>query len=212
MTDLLARFLTLLPVWASTGIIAGLGAWFGSYLKKKGENYASKEDFTALLDQLKQTTEATKAIEQRIEHQFSHKTRVWEMKQEAFYEVLQTLNDMDEILLTFSSIVTNQKNKTFLPDVVTEAKLDVATDWKNANRAYSAARTKALVVCSGKATEAMRTAQTELQAIYMELKKGNDTYLDVGVHKSMMQAFARVIKSIRDELDVHEHAVYSNSL
>lgn len=40
---------------------AALGAGFGSYLKRKGENYATKEDFVELLRQVQETTKATEA-------------------------------------------------------------------------------------------------------------------------------------------------------
>ncbi|MDX5367102.1 MAG: hypothetical protein LPK88_11720, partial [Alphaproteobacteria bacterium] len=34
--------------WLGTGIAGGLGAWFGAYLSKKGENLATKEDISAI--------------------------------------------------------------------------------------------------------------------------------------------------------------------
>ena len=40
---------------------AGIGAAIGSYLKRKGENYATKEDSAELLRQVRETTEATEA-------------------------------------------------------------------------------------------------------------------------------------------------------
>jgi hypothetical protein len=43
-------------------VFAGAGAYLGSYLKRKGENLATKEDFDELLRQLKLTTEATEQI------------------------------------------------------------------------------------------------------------------------------------------------------
>ena len=41
---------------------AALGAGFGSYLKRKGENYATKEDFADLLGQVRATTKATEEM------------------------------------------------------------------------------------------------------------------------------------------------------
>ena len=45
--------------WGFVGLTAGLGAYFGSYLKAKGQNVASREDFEDLKRQtaaLAQTT------------------------------------------------------------------------------------------------------------------------------------------------------------
>jgi uncharacterized membrane-anchored protein YhcB (DUF1043 family) len=43
-------------------LIVLLGSYIGAYLKRKGENFATKEDFNQLLDQVKRTTEETEKI------------------------------------------------------------------------------------------------------------------------------------------------------
>lgn len=43
-------------------LMALAGSFVGAYLKKKAENYASKEDFNNLLEQVKKTSEATEKI------------------------------------------------------------------------------------------------------------------------------------------------------
>jgi len=45
---------------------ACLGAYFSAYLKRKGENYATKEDFAEILHQLKDTTTLTESIKSDI--------------------------------------------------------------------------------------------------------------------------------------------------
>jgi hypothetical protein len=52
--------------WLVTLICAAAGAYLGSYLKKKGENLATKEDIAEL-------TRATKEIEAKISHHQAHK-------------------------------------------------------------------------------------------------------------------------------------------
>lgn len=47
-------------------VIAGLGAYLGSYLKKKGENLATHEDIDKLVKQVSVVTIATKQIEATI--------------------------------------------------------------------------------------------------------------------------------------------------
>ena len=37
-------------------LIAGLGVWFGSFLKTKGQNFATKQDFDELQKQLSANT------------------------------------------------------------------------------------------------------------------------------------------------------------
>ena len=47
-------------------VSAGVGAYLGSYLKKKGENLATHEDIEIVLDQVRKVTQTTKEIEAKI--------------------------------------------------------------------------------------------------------------------------------------------------
>ncbi|WP_309728131.1 hypothetical protein [Chamaesiphon sp. OTE_75_metabat_556] len=47
-------------------LIAMLSAYLGAYLKKKGETYATREDFYMVLDQVKKTNRATEEIKTAI--------------------------------------------------------------------------------------------------------------------------------------------------
>jgi hypothetical protein len=49
-------------------IVAFIGSYLGSYLKKKGENFATKEDFNEILNQLKTQVTATEQIKSKISH------------------------------------------------------------------------------------------------------------------------------------------------
>jgi hypothetical protein len=47
---------------------AGTGAFFGAYFRKKGEHFATKEDFDELLEQQKEQTRITEEIRGEILH------------------------------------------------------------------------------------------------------------------------------------------------
>lgn len=51
-----------------TAICAAGAAYLGSYLRERGKNYATKQDFDGLLDQVRKTTEATSQIKSQIDH------------------------------------------------------------------------------------------------------------------------------------------------
>lgn len=57
-----------MEVWAiiGSGLVGALGAFFGAYLKRKGEHYATKEDFDEVVRQLKATTAASSDVSERI--------------------------------------------------------------------------------------------------------------------------------------------------
>jgi hypothetical protein len=80
--------------------VGGLvGNFLGSYLKKRGENLATKEDFNDLLRQAKESTQAT----EEIRHELSKITWVdqkrWDLKREIYSEILLCLNKIDHILI-----------------------------------------------------------------------------------------------------------------
>jgi len=50
----------------STAVAAGLAAWFGSFLKTKGQNFATKQDFDELLKQQRATAEAVETIKSDV--------------------------------------------------------------------------------------------------------------------------------------------------
>jgi hypothetical protein len=49
-----------------TVLIGGLGIWFGSFLKTKGQNFATKQDFNELQKQLKANTELVETIKAEV--------------------------------------------------------------------------------------------------------------------------------------------------
>lgn len=66
-----------------TAIVAGVGAYFGSYLKKKGENLATHEDIDKLVVQVSAVTTTTKEIEATISNVTWKRERKYEWQLKA---------------------------------------------------------------------------------------------------------------------------------
>src|SRR5258708_5441631 len=77
---------------------AGGGAYFGSYLKKKGENLATHEDINRLVDQVSAVTKATKEIETKISNEVWERQTRWEVQKAAVLETLRDLASSDGLL------------------------------------------------------------------------------------------------------------------
>ncbi|MFC6644452.1 hypothetical protein ACFQBQ_02375 [Granulicella cerasi] len=93
--------LNFIPNWLQTLIAAGAGAFLASYLKRKGENIAVREELEELVKQVKATTEATKAIEARIGDEFWNKQRMWEMKRDALVESFSDVAAIDDAFMAY---------------------------------------------------------------------------------------------------------------
>jgi len=64
-----------------------IGTYIGSYLKKRGENYATKQD-------IKEITLITKNIESQISFSNWTKRRQWELKREVYTELIKNLYEL----------------------------------------------------------------------------------------------------------------------
>lgn len=92
-------------LWMLIAMLAGsvIGAFVGAYVKRKGENYATKEDFDVLLEQVKQTTSETEKIKDavlrtsRIEHDR------WKFKCDFYIKMVNTLSRLGRVCRTLTS-------------------------------------------------------------------------------------------------------------
>lgn len=134
--------------WLFTILSASGAAYCGAYLKKKGENVATREDLAALVEQVKQTTEATKAIEERISLEFSHKQRLWEMKKEALHDIVACSMDIDDSLRHLGAVNTTAEKNQHAKELIDEHRTKASLALWDALKAYSKAQAHARIICS----------------------------------------------------------------
>lgn len=78
--------------WGLTTLVSAfVGSYLAGYLKKKGENLATKED-------IRELTQVTKEIEAKIDDRVWNRQRQWEMKKEIFIEATRIVAKADETL------------------------------------------------------------------------------------------------------------------
>jgi len=68
-----------------------LGAFFASYMKKKGESFATREDFEKLLEQTKRTTKETELVKQELANHGWVSQQQWQLKERYYSEILENL-------------------------------------------------------------------------------------------------------------------------
>jgi len=72
-------------------VVAGASGYLGSYLNKKGENLATREDIDDLVKQVKAVTTATKEIEAKISNDVWDRQKHWELKREVLFEITKRI-------------------------------------------------------------------------------------------------------------------------
>jgi hypothetical protein len=78
----------------------GVGAYLGSYLRKKGENLATHEDIDKLVEQVSAVTKATKEIETKISSDVWDRQKQWELKREILFDATKRLSEIENKLLS----------------------------------------------------------------------------------------------------------------
>jgi hypothetical protein len=74
------------------------GAYFGAYLKRKGENLATHEDLDKLVAQVAAVTETTENIKAAISDDMWDRQKQWEMRRDIVFEVIRALGQLDNAL------------------------------------------------------------------------------------------------------------------
>ena len=86
-------------------VIVGLfiGSYLPGYMKKKGENLATKEDIADLISQTRLLAQATREIESRIEDQVWNKQRQWELKRDAVFAAVEAMSRAEDRMVAVAS-------------------------------------------------------------------------------------------------------------
>jgi hypothetical protein len=80
----------LVAVFALVG--AGVGAFGGAYLRKRGEDRATQENFTAIREQLKTTTRDTEEIKQQLSGRGWRSQQQWSAREQYYSKLLTHLH------------------------------------------------------------------------------------------------------------------------
>jgi hypothetical protein len=164
--DIIGRYA---GIGTTTLVASGVGAYVGSYLKKKGENLATHEDIDKLKDQVAAVTTTTKRIEAAISNEMWRRER----KAEAQLKTIDAVNT-----LTTDFLQRSIADQDYRPDVEWFSAFGVADAAVKAlfdDEAYKAF--KALEVLIGKpgigeiagAWEFAETRNTALKALYHQV-------------------------------------------
>jgi hypothetical protein len=145
-------------LYVSLPIISFVGGWLGSflssYLNKKGENLAMHEDIKLLVDQVKAVTEATKKIEATISHEFWNRERLWEMKRDAFLNLVKAQSAAVEALTSLGFAFHKSRQAVESDNLVAKQRqAEAMQNWLSADTAFDAARAQASLVCESSLVE-----------------------------------------------------------
>lgn len=100
LADLISREIGVASwAWIVILLIGSIfGAYFGSYLRKRAENLAMRDDVETILLQLRKTTEATEEIKQQISGDAWVVQRHWSSKEKYLIDLLSALSTIEFLM------------------------------------------------------------------------------------------------------------------
>lgn len=193
--------LQFFPDGAIVVVSSGVGAFIGAYLKKKGENYATKEDIQILVAQVAAVTETTKRIEGTITHEY----RRWEIRKEVLFELLEKYGLLDDAL---NRLVASVTASALTPKEQQESLSDPnekAVALMNVNREFMIVCMKARVTCTPELTNHVVRIGTVISqaaslATHGQFKEAQTRF------DEMRSGLKRLTDLISEELDSVTHA------
>jgi hypothetical protein len=178
------------------------GLYLKSYFNKKGENLATKKDFTELKAQTAELRQTTKEIEAKIDDQVWNRQRQWEMKRDILFDATKRLSDVDGKIL---SLHTFWQHKTEGQIESLESEVNVqnkyVTEWQESMRSFEEIEALTQVTCSVETMRAFTQLGNLLRSTAAKIVKGDmDTYASSKVERNKQFGLAKV--AIRRELGI----------
>ncbi len=137
------------------------GAYFGGYLKRKGENLATHEDVNKLLEQVSAVTTTTKEIEAKISSEVWERQRKWELRKDAVFEVMRELGTTQWLLHKAITVGKWEGDKRDAQILIT-LKNEVWAEIDKAFTGFRRAKNLAMIVCGKEVMDRFDTIEREI--------------------------------------------------
>ena len=176
----------------------GLGAYLGAYLKKKGENLATREDIDDLVDQVKAVTKATKEIEAKISDEVWGRQRVWEMKRDTLFTLMKAESVAVNVLLSLDAAWEVTKTQPPGEFAALQTKNTALLAWQAASVDFDSARAQSLIVCGPNVEKQINAITDRLRWAANAITKGQIKFREYD--KQLFQERQALLDAIRKEL------------
>lgn len=186
-------------------VVAGIGAYFGSYLKQKGKNLATHEDIDKLVDQVAAVTTTTKEIEAKISNEAWDRQKRWELKRNVLLEAAKRIATVDDSL---AHLETAYATARVVPSASYEMKNEHNQKWFQAIAALEESELFIAVTCGKDVQAATATFRKLMQMVAGKISK-DDADIYKGSFGEQMRLKDAVREAIRKELGIDSGAAES---
>jgi hypothetical protein len=176
-------------------VFAGIGLYIKTYVTKKAENLATREDVAAI-------TQTTKSIEAKISDEFWNKQRQWELKRDVLFQAAVRLAEIDSTLLDQFSI--GQLVKDMKVKDVSAEQSEAHDRWSKATRALDETILLVGIVCGTETMMAIKNFRSVAYGLIVKLFEDKDA----GAYSNSKDRYNKNLEAargaIRKELGIEE--------
>jgi hypothetical protein len=190
-----------LAAWALTTLVSAfVGSYIGSYLKKKGEDRATREGFKNVRAELAETTRVTKEIERKISQEMWNEQRLWELKKEAIFSMMQAVGVVDDkiVALDAAYFATSTPPDRIEADSI-HRKRDALYEALND---FSKKRSMAVLVCDPELMDHLSQVGKLVRRIASDLQQNKE--ISEEAYQQLRSLYSRAFDLARRELRVPE--------
>jgi len=90
--------LDTMMIWFFTALSGGAGAFFGTYLRKKAEFTALREDFAEMKKQLAETTAVSESVKIQLGGGYWLAQEKWKLRRDLFQSLLNSVAETGELI------------------------------------------------------------------------------------------------------------------
>jgi hypothetical protein len=153
-----------------TFVVAGGGAYLGSYLRKKGENLATHEDIDKLIGQVSAVTQVTKGIESKISIDAWSRQQRWEVQKAALLETLKELASAEAALWRMVWAFSNKNKGT--PEGQQQLK-EASENFDNAIGVFWRTKLATSIVCGNQIGIHLNAIDRLFASVRLNARNGN---------------------------------------
>jgi hypothetical protein len=157
-------------LWVLSILVGGFVGYLSGYTKKKGENRAIRENFDNLLIQVKETTRATKEIENKISDAAWDRQKRWELMRDVLIDIARKTAAAKDALVELGIAYMPSKNGEEEDSPRRNAKkLEAYPPWSRAINDLAGMVTIAILACSPEVATALAAFTTFTSDLSVEI-------------------------------------------
>lgn len=161
--------------------IVGSGIYLSSYLKKKAEHLATREEFKDLQRETAELTRTTKEIEAKISDDVWNRQRRWELKRDILLEMAKKISGAYDALSQVFAALQVEKTEEKTGNAPAESErpetLRAAEKWDDASTELDTTVGQVALVCNPELTTALRELARQMRMTFQNTMNEPAEYL-----------------------------------